>query len=158
MEFQDKVLSCVDCGAEFIWTSGEQLFFADKQFKNEPKRCKTCKAKRANRAAAGTGRAESCGDADHLFGVRQGHDRPVPAHAGTPGLLQGVFPAAEVRGRRRRLSVRRHVRGLRGPAHPQPGPGRGLGRTVTSPQYWPVRPAPPVIRFCVLLGSIHART
>ena len=53
MEFQDKALRCVDCGSEFIWTAGEQLFFADKQFKNEPKRCKTCKAKRANRASAG---------------------------------------------------------------------------------------------------------
>ncbi len=53
MEFQDKSLRCVDCSSEFIWTAGEQLFFADKQFKNEPKRCKTCKAKRANRASAG---------------------------------------------------------------------------------------------------------
>ena len=54
MEFQDKTLRCVDCGSEFIWTAGEQLFFADKQFKNEPKRCKTCKAKRANRASRRT--------------------------------------------------------------------------------------------------------
>jgi|SRR5215469_1265489 len=46
MEFQDKVLKCVDCGADFIFTAGEQLFFHDKQFKNEPKRCKICKAKR----------------------------------------------------------------------------------------------------------------
>jgi CxxC-x17-CxxC domain-containing protein len=52
MEFQDKILSCVDCGAEFVWTAGEQLFFADKNFKNEPKRCKACKAKRAARAAS----------------------------------------------------------------------------------------------------------
>ena len=53
MEFQDKNLNCVDCGTEFIWTAGEQLFFADKNFKNEPKRCKSCKAKRASRPAAG---------------------------------------------------------------------------------------------------------
>ncbi|MDA2912436.1 zinc-ribbon domain containing protein [Acidobacteriia bacterium AH_259_A11_L15] len=46
MEFQDKVLSCVDCGSEFIFTAGEQMFFADKGFKHEPKRCKPCKAKR----------------------------------------------------------------------------------------------------------------
>jgi len=46
MEFQDKMLKCVDCGAEFVFTAGEQLFFHDKQFKNEPKRCKSCKAKR----------------------------------------------------------------------------------------------------------------
>jgi len=47
MEFVDKVLKCVDCGNEFIFTAGEQIFFHDKQFKNEPKRCKTCKSKRA---------------------------------------------------------------------------------------------------------------
>ena len=46
MEFQDKVLTCIDCGAEFVFTAGEQLFFHDKQFKNEPKRCKSCKSKR----------------------------------------------------------------------------------------------------------------
>ncbi len=51
MEFQDRVLHCVDCGAEFIWTAGEQTFYADKNFKNEPKRCKTCKSKRASRPA-----------------------------------------------------------------------------------------------------------
>jgi CxxC-x17-CxxC domain-containing protein len=46
MEFQDKVLTCIDCGALFTFTAGEQLFFYDKQFKNEPKRCKSCKSKR----------------------------------------------------------------------------------------------------------------
>src|ERR1700691_5638316 len=47
MEFQDKVLKCIDCGSDFIFTAGEQLFFHDKQFKNEPKRCKSCKQKRS---------------------------------------------------------------------------------------------------------------
>jgi CxxC-x17-CxxC domain-containing protein len=46
MEFQDKMLKCIDCGTDFVFTAGEQLFFHDKQFKNEPKRCKSCKAKR----------------------------------------------------------------------------------------------------------------
>src|SRR5881409_2355620 len=46
MEFQDKVLKCIDCGADFVFTAGEQLFFHDKAFRNEPKRCKACKAKR----------------------------------------------------------------------------------------------------------------
>jgi CxxC-x17-CxxC domain-containing protein len=49
MEFQDRILRCVDCATEFIWTAGEQQFFADKNFKNEPKRCKACKSKRAAR-------------------------------------------------------------------------------------------------------------
>ncbi len=46
MEFVDRVLTCMDCGEEFIFTAGEQLFFFDRQFKNDPKRCKPCKAKR----------------------------------------------------------------------------------------------------------------
>lgn len=53
MEFQDKVLRCIDCGSDFVWTSGEQAFFADKQFKNEPKRCRACKAQRGPRQASG---------------------------------------------------------------------------------------------------------
>jgi CxxC-x17-CxxC domain-containing protein len=45
MEFQDKVLKCVDCNADFVFTVGQQIFFRDKQFRNEPKRCKNCKDK-----------------------------------------------------------------------------------------------------------------
>jgi CxxC-x17-CxxC domain-containing protein len=52
MEFQDKILKCIDCGADFVFTAGEQLFFHDKQFKNEPKRCKPCKGKRAGMLGA----------------------------------------------------------------------------------------------------------
>jgi CxxC-x17-CxxC domain-containing protein len=54
MEYHDKVLKCSDCGAEFVFTAGEQMFFADKGFKNEPKRCKACKATRAS-ANGGSG-------------------------------------------------------------------------------------------------------
>ncbi len=60
MEFRDKMLQCVDCGADFVFTSGEQSFFYDKQFRNEPKRCKSCKAKRmAVLAAESTGHRAS---------------------------------------------------------------------------------------------------
>jgi CxxC-x17-CxxC domain-containing protein len=48
MEFQDRMLKCIDCGSDFVFTAGEQLFFHDKQFRNEPKRCKACKAKRVS--------------------------------------------------------------------------------------------------------------
>ncbi len=46
MQFQDRTLKCIDCGADFVFTAGEQLFFHDKQFRNEPTRFKACKAKR----------------------------------------------------------------------------------------------------------------
>lgn len=57
MEFTDRILKCSDCGSDFVFTAGEQLFFYDKQFKNDPKRCKLCKAKRAGlgRTATGSG-------------------------------------------------------------------------------------------------------
>ncbi len=47
MAFQDRTLRCVECGAEFVWTAGEQMFYADRNFKHEPKRCRACKARRA---------------------------------------------------------------------------------------------------------------
>ena len=67
MEFIDRLLTCADCGGEFIFTAGEQLFFFDKQFKNDPKRCKPCKSKRSGAgvktgtgpAAAGLSRTET---------------------------------------------------------------------------------------------------
>ena len=35
----DKTLTCKDCGAEFVFTEGEQQFYAEKGFTNEPQRC-----------------------------------------------------------------------------------------------------------------------
>jgi CxxC-x17-CxxC domain-containing protein len=57
MEIQDRVLKCVDCGADFVFTAGEQLFFHDKQFRNEPKRCKACKSQRVSVLGAAPPRA-----------------------------------------------------------------------------------------------------
>jgi CxxC-x17-CxxC domain-containing protein len=54
MEFVDRLLTCADCGGEFVFTAGEQLFFLDKQFKNDPKRCKPCKSRRSSQVAAAT--------------------------------------------------------------------------------------------------------
>lgn len=59
MEYIDRVLKCVDCGSDFIFTAGEQLFFHDKQFKNDPKRCKQCKLKRSAANGGGGVRTET---------------------------------------------------------------------------------------------------
>lgn len=61
MEFVDRLLTCADCGGEFIFTAGEQLFFFDKQFKNDPKRCKPCKSRRAGAAARAGGGPAAAG-------------------------------------------------------------------------------------------------
>ena len=46
--FEDKTLVCKDCGAQFVFTAGEQEFYAEKGFQNEPVRCKDCRANRKN--------------------------------------------------------------------------------------------------------------
>ena len=46
----DKTLVCKDCGTEFVFTEGEQQFYAEKGFDNEPQRCPECrKARKAQR-------------------------------------------------------------------------------------------------------------
>lgn len=44
---QDKILRCRDCGQEYVFTAGEQEFFAERGF-SEPVRCSSCRAARKN--------------------------------------------------------------------------------------------------------------
>lgn len=46
--YEDKTLKCKDCGEEFIFTAGEQEFYAEKGFQNEPQRCRACRDLRKN--------------------------------------------------------------------------------------------------------------
>lgn len=43
---QDKILTCRDCGQEFVFSAGEQDFYAEKGFENEPSRCPACRQAR----------------------------------------------------------------------------------------------------------------
>lgn len=46
--YEDKTLICKECGEEFVFTAGEQAFYAEKGFQNEPQRCKACRDKKKN--------------------------------------------------------------------------------------------------------------
>jgi CxxC-x17-CxxC domain-containing protein len=46
MSYADKTLACRDCGTAFVFTAGEQEFYAQKGFTNEPTRCPSCRAAR----------------------------------------------------------------------------------------------------------------
>lgn len=46
MSYADKTLTCQDCGMDFVFTAGEQEFYAQKGFTNEPTRCPACRQKR----------------------------------------------------------------------------------------------------------------
>jgi len=43
--YSDKVLTCADCGQEFVFSAREQEFYATRQF-TEPRRCGSCRASR----------------------------------------------------------------------------------------------------------------
>lgn len=80
--YEDKTLVCKECGNEFTFTQGEQEFYAEKGFTNEPQRCKACRdaRKQASRNGAArelfTSQCASCGgEAKVPFRPRE--DRPV---------------------------------------------------------------------------------
>jgi CxxC-x17-CxxC domain-containing protein len=90
--YQDKTLTCKDCGNNFTFTASEQEFFASKGFTNEPGRCPLCRAAkkeqnggRGGRGFQGGGRSErqmypavcaSCGAATQVPFQPSG-DKPV---------------------------------------------------------------------------------
>ena len=77
--YEDKTLTCKDCGAEFTFTAGEQEFFAEKGFENEPTRCGDCrrvkKAARRNREMF-TATCAACG-AEARVPFNPTGDKPV---------------------------------------------------------------------------------
>lgn len=78
--FQDKELICKDCGKPFVFTAGEQEFYAEKGFQNEPQRCKEC---RSAKKAAAKGAKEyyigtcACCGAEAKVPFQPREDRPV---------------------------------------------------------------------------------
>jgi len=43
--YNDKNLTCADCGQEFVFTASEQDFYSQRGF-TEPRRCPSCRASR----------------------------------------------------------------------------------------------------------------
>lgn len=56
MSGSDLLLTCSDCGQEFVFTAGEQQFFQERGY-SSPRRCKPCR--QAKQGAAGGGHAPS---------------------------------------------------------------------------------------------------
>ena len=88
MGFQDKSITCADCGATFTFSAEEQEQFASRGYTNEPKRCLTCRQARKSERYGNSGYSSStqremfpatcaqCGkDTKVPFQPRQ--DRPV---------------------------------------------------------------------------------
>lgn len=64
MSYADKTITCRDCGINFSFTAGEQEFYAQKGFTNEPTRCPSCRQQRKG----GGGRSGGYGSRDGYGG------------------------------------------------------------------------------------------
>lgn len=75
MDFQDKTLTCRDCGRSFVFTAGEQGFYLEKGLLNEPQRCPDC---RANRRRERTGATNGAREATTIVCANCGREATVP--------------------------------------------------------------------------------
>jgi len=69
VSYADKPLTCRDCGTSFIFTEGEQEFYAQKGFTNEPSRCPECRSARKAQRSGGMAY-----DSDRGYGGGRGGD------------------------------------------------------------------------------------
>jgi CxxC-x17-CxxC domain-containing protein len=78
--YEDKTVICKECGKEFTFTAGEQEFYAEKGFVNEPQRCKPCRDARKNASRLEremfVATCATCGK-DAKVPFRPKEDRPV---------------------------------------------------------------------------------
>ena len=58
----DKVLICKDCNNEFTFTEGEQAFYKEKGFENEPQRCPDCRRAKKQQSNNNRGGGRSFGN------------------------------------------------------------------------------------------------
>jgi CxxC-x17-CxxC domain-containing protein len=53
VSYADKVLTCRECRQAFVFSAGEQEFYAGRGFTNEPSRCPDCRAARRSDRGGG---------------------------------------------------------------------------------------------------------
>jgi CxxC-x17-CxxC domain-containing protein len=78
MGFEDRTLTCVQCGAQFVFSAGEQEFFAQRGLASEPRRCAGCR-KAAKQKHAPKGRRSRGEYRSPAF------RSSAPEHQGGPG-------------------------------------------------------------------------
>jgi CxxC-x17-CxxC domain-containing protein len=55
MNYEDRTLTCVECGQGFTFSADDQSYHAEKGYTNEPKRCTSCRQARRDGGGGGGG-------------------------------------------------------------------------------------------------------
>lgn len=122
MPHVDRTLTCRQCGSSFVFTVGEQSFYANRGLTNEPTRCSKCRS--ARRTSAGRPLTESYvhyGPFASFGGrtPRQMHpatcsscgqmtEVPFAPRGDRPVLCSGCFAATRTEARPSRVNPRRN--------------------------------------------------
>src|SRR5262245_13031251 len=102
---EDKSITCVDCGEEFLFTAGEQMFYRERGLTNAPTRGKSCREKRKMTRPAssggggggggGYGRSEKQMYAATCSQCGRETEVPFPPTPGRPVLCRECFAASK---------------------------------------------------------------
>ena len=65
--YENKILTCKDCGNPFDFTARDQMFYAEKGFENEPQRCRDCRAARKSQRTNGASIPSSTSGLREMF-------------------------------------------------------------------------------------------
>jgi CxxC-x17-CxxC domain-containing protein len=125
---EDQVLTCADCGEQFVFTAGEQSFYREKGLTHAPTRCKRCRENRRSQRSDGNGgggghsRMSGNSSNKELHPARCsncGAETMVPfvPTAGRPVLCRDCF-------RQSRPERGPGTGATAGPSHARPGGGR----------------------------------
>jgi CxxC-x17-CxxC domain-containing protein len=89
--YEDRTITCADCGQEFTFTASEQAFYAEKGFTDAPKRCKVCRqARKAQRnTSSGYGDDSSGGYSSSGGGYSSGGGGGYSSSGGGGGYSGG---------------------------------------------------------------------
>ncbi len=78
MNYQDRTLSCVECGQAFTFSADDQAYHAERGFTNEPKRCPDCRQARRAQRNSGGGFGRSPREMHTVVCAECGKDATVP--------------------------------------------------------------------------------
>ena len=88
----DQTLRCRECGVDFVWTAGEQEFYASRGLTNAPSRCPDCRAARkAASGGPGGGMSRGGGGGGGGGGFRPAREMHEVVCAGCGGIAKVPF-------------------------------------------------------------------
>jgi len=85
LAYEDRTLTCVDCGQGFTFSADDQSYHAEKGYTNEPKRCTSCRESRRQQRSGGDSYGSGGGGGGGYGGGSGGgggyDERPREMHA-----------------------------------------------------------------------------